>query len=166
MTPQDERLGQVTEVPEGVRLQFRRSWPDPIEDVWAALTESDRTVRWIGSYDGERRVGGTGTFTMTHEEQAAGEPVAIVECVPPHRLVVEWQNEEAWRLQLDLTREGDRTVLLFTQLFARGTEVVDYALGWHWYLDMFSAEVSGSARPADWGTFLAATGPAYGRTAG
>jgi len=51
MTPQrtphdatpEERLGSVTEVPEGVQVQFRRSWPDPIQDVWAALTEPDRT---------------------------------------------------------------------------------------------------------------------------
>jgi uncharacterized protein YndB with AHSA1/START domain len=160
---QDERLGQVTEVPDGVRLQFRRSWPDPIEDVWAALTEPDRTARWIGTYEGERRIGATGTFTMTHEEQPVGEPVTIVECSPPHRLVVEWATEEGWRVQLDLTREGDQTVLLFTQVFAAGTEVVDYVLGWHWYLDKFDAEVSGRPQPGNWDTFLAETGPAYGR---
>jgi uncharacterized protein YndB with AHSA1/START domain len=161
--PQDERLGRVTEMPDGVRVQFRRSWPDPIEDVWAALTESDRTARWIGAYEGERRVGGSGTLTMTHEGQSDGQPMRIVECAPPGRLVVEWQTEEAWRVELDLTRDGDRTVLLFTQLFAPGTEAGDYVLGWHWYLDMFDAEVTGAAQPGDWDTFLAATGPAYGR---
>ena len=163
MTTQDERLGQVTEVPEGVRLQFRRSWPDPVEDVWAALTESDRMVRWIGTYEGERAVGGTGTFTMTHEEELVGEPMVIVECVPPHRLVVEWQTDTGWRVQLDLTREGDSTVLLFTQLFPTGTEVVDYVLGWHWYVDKLDAEVSGRPAPPHWDTFYAEVGPAYGR---
>ena len=165
MTTQDERLGSVDEVPEGVRLQFRRSWPDPVEDVWAALTEPGRTERWIGTFDGERRVGGTGTFTMTHEEEPVGEPMTITECVPPHRLVVEWATEEGWRVQLDLAREGDRTVLLFTQFFAAGTEVTDYVLGWHWYLDKFDAEVGGGPAPGSWDDFLAATGPAYGRTA-
>ena len=166
MTTPDERLGQVTELPEGVQLQFRRSWPDPVEDVWAALTEPDRMLRWIGTYEGERRVGGAGTFTMTHEEQLVGEPMRIVECAPPHRLVVEWDTEEGWRVELQLTREDDRTVLLFTQLFAPGTEVVDYVLGWHWYLDKLGAEVGGGAQPGDWDTFLAATGPTYGRSAG
>jgi uncharacterized protein YndB with AHSA1/START domain len=165
MTAPDERYGQVTEVPEGVRLQFRRSWPDPVEDVWAVLTEPDRTTRWIGSYEGERRVGGTGTFTMTHEEEVAGQPMRIAECDPPRRLVVEWATEEAWRVELDLTVADGRTVLLFTQMFAPGTEVVDYVLGWHWYLDKFEAEVAGRPQPGDWDTFLTATGPAYGRSA-
>ena len=88
MTTQDERLGEVTEVADGVQVRFRRSWPDPIEDVWSALTAPARTARWFGSYDGERRVGGAGTLTMTHEEGATGEPMRIVECDPPHRLVV------------------------------------------------------------------------------
>jgi len=163
--PQGERLGQVTDVPEGVQVQFRRSWPDPIEDVWAALTESDRTARWIGTYEGERRVGGSGTLTMTHEEQSAGEPMRIVECDPPHRLVVQWESEQAWRIQLDLAEEQGRTVLRFTQVFTAGTDAGDYVLGWHWYLDQFDAELTGSAPPGDWETFLAATGPAYGRSA-
>jgi uncharacterized protein YndB with AHSA1/START domain len=162
MTAPNERLGEVTELPEGVRLQFRRSWPDPVEDVWAALTDPDRTLRWIGSYEGERRVGGTGTFTMTHEEEVSGESMRIVECDEPRRLVVEWQNELGWRVELDLTEDDGRTVLLFTQLFPAGSSVTDYALGWHWYLDKFGAEVSGSTPPGSWDDFLAAIGPAYG----
>ncbi|GAA4728945.1 hypothetical protein GCM10023328_04310 [Modestobacter marinus] len=164
MTTPDERLGQVTELPEGVRLQFRRSWPDPIDDVWAALTEPDRMVRWIGTYAGERRPGGAGTFTMTHEETPVGEPMRIVECAAPRRLVVDWQTEEGWRVELDLTAEDGQTVLLFTQLFAPGTQVTDYVLGWHWYLDKLDAEVGGRPAPGDWDDFLATTGRAYGRT--
>jgi uncharacterized protein YndB with AHSA1/START domain len=164
--PQGERLGQVTEVPEGVQVQFRRSWPDPIEDVWAALTEPDRTARWIGVYEGERRVGGSGTLTMTHEEQSVGEPVRIAECDPPRRLVLQWESEQAWRIRLDLAEEQGRTVLLFTQVFPPGTDAGDYVLGWHWYLDQFGAELTGSAPPPAWDAFLAATGPAYGRSAG
>src|SRR4051794_41892394 len=84
MTTQDERLGEVAEVPAGVQVRFRRSWPDPIADVWAALTESDRTARWIGTYEGERRVGGAGTLTMTEEEGGpAGQPMRIGRGGPP-----------------------------------------------------------------------------------
>ena len=162
MTAPDERLGQVTEVPDGVQVRFRRSWPDPIGDVWAALTEPDRTARWFGRYEGERRVGGAGTLTMTHEEGAVGEPMRIVECEPPRRLVVQWESEQAWLIELDLTEEQDRTVLVFTQVFPAGTDAGDYVLGWHWYLDHLDAEVSGGPAPAGWDDFLAATGPAYG----
>jgi uncharacterized protein YndB with AHSA1/START domain len=162
----DTRRGVVTAEPDGrQRLEFRRSWPDPIEDVWSALTEPDRLARWIGVYEGERRVGGTGTFAMTHEEgESAGEPTTILECDPPRRLVIEWvQDTGAWRVDLDLWAEGGRTQLRFVQVFPSDADVTDFALGWHWYLEKLGAEVAGTPGPGDWDAFLAETGPAYGR---
>ncbi len=156
------RRGTVTRLQDGrQRLEFRREWPDPVDDVWAAITEPDRTVRWIGTYDGERAVGGTGTFTMTHEEQPTGEPMRIVECDPPRRLVLEWSGQENWRVDLDLSVEGGRTVLRFAQVFVTTEEVPDVATGWHWYLDKFEAELTERPQPGDWDTFLAEVGPAY-----
>ena len=161
----DTRRGVVITEDDGrQRLEFRRSWPDPIGDVWSALTEPDRLARWIGVYQGERRVGGTGTFAMTHEEgEHAGEPTTIVECDPPRRLVIEWvqQETENWSVALDLWTEEGRTVLSFVQMFPAGADVVDMAMGWHWYLDKFDAEVSGRAQPPEWDTFIARVGPAY-----
>jgi uncharacterized protein YndB with AHSA1/START domain len=163
----DTRRGVVTTEDDGrQRLEFRRSWPDPIEDVWSALTEPDRLARWIGVYEGERRVGGTGTFAMTQEEgEHAGEPTTILECDPPRRLVVEWvqQDADAWRVDLDLWVEDGRTVLRFVQLFPAAADVTDMAMGWHWYLDKLDAEVSGRPQPADWDSFIAEVGPVYGR---
>jgi uncharacterized protein YndB with AHSA1/START domain len=161
------RRGVVTREDDGrQRLEFRRSWPDPIEDVWSALTEPDRLARWIGTYEGERAVGGGGTFAMTHEEgEAAGEPTTIVECDPPRRLVIEWvqQDTDAWRIDLDLWVEDGRTHLRFTQVFPADADVVDVAMGWHWYLEKYGAEISGRPAPGDWESFLAEAGPAYGR---
>ena len=80
----DTRYGSVTEEPGGARrLEFRRTWADDGDDVWAALTGSDRTARWIGTYEGERRTGGTGSLTMTAEAGAPTERLTIVECTEP-----------------------------------------------------------------------------------
>ena len=160
------RRGVVTTEDDGrQRLEFRRSWPDPIEDVWSALTEPDRLARWIGRYEGERRAGGAGTFAMTHEAgEDAGSPTTIVECDPPRRLVIEWvqPDADAWRVDLDLWVEDGRTVLRFVQLFPAAADVTDMAMGWHWYLDKLDSEVSGRPQPtADWDTFTAEVGPAY-----
>jgi uncharacterized protein YndB with AHSA1/START domain len=160
------RRGLVTREPDGrQRLEFRRSWPDPVEDVWAALTEPERLVRWIGTFDGERGSGGSGTFTMTHEAEPAGEPMRIVECDPPRRLVVEWvqQDTDAWRVDLDLWDEEGRTHLRFVQVFGADADVTDFAMGWHWYLDKFDAVVTGKPGPGEWDAFSAEVGPAYGR---
>jgi uncharacterized protein YndB with AHSA1/START domain len=159
----DERTGEVDVLAAGVQRRFRRRWSRPVGDVWAALTEPDRLARWIGTYDGLREPGGAGTFTMTHEAEPGGEPMRVVACAAPVRLVVEWDTEGGWRVELDLDQDGADTELVFTQLFAPGTDVVDYALGWHWYLDKLDAEVTGAPTPPPWEEFLAATGPAYGR---
>ena len=161
---EDQRHGVITEQPDGARrLEFRRSWPDPIEDVWSALTDNERLARWIGTYDGARGAGAEGTFTMTHEAEPAREAVTIIECDPPRRLVLEWTAEEHWRVDLDLSVEDGRTVLVFTQVLATAEGVEDVATGWHWYLDKLDAVVTGRAQPADWDAFLAEVGPAYGR---
>ena len=157
----DGRTAEVQELAEGVQLRFRRAWEVPVADVWAALTEPDRLARWIGTYDGLREPGGSGTFTMTHEDEPAGEPMRVVACAAPVRLVVEWGS--GWRVDLDLAQDGEGSVLTFTQLFAPGTDVVDFALGWHWYLDKLDAEVTGGPPVGPWADFLAATGPAYER---
>ena len=155
------RLGVVTREADGRQLlEFVRSWPDPIEDVWSAVTDPERSARWIGSYDGERAPGGTGRFTMTFEEGSDGQPVRIAECEPPRRLVLEWIGE-GWRLELDLTREDERTLLRFRQRFAPDADVADYAVGWHWYLDKLSAELGDGSGPTDWDDFYARVGPAY-----
>jgi uncharacterized protein YndB with AHSA1/START domain len=161
----ETRRGTVTTEDDGrQRLEFRRSWPDPIDDVWSALTEPDRLARWIGVYEGERGAGGTGTFAMTHEGgDAAGEPATILECDPPRRLVIEFEQKDAenMRLDLDLWAEDGRTVLRFVQFFPAGAGVTDWALGWHWYLDKLGGEVDGSPVPTDWDAFVAEVGPAY-----
>jgi uncharacterized protein YndB with AHSA1/START domain len=162
------RRGVVTAEDDGrQRLEFRRSWPDPVEDVWSALTEPDRLARWIGTYDGERAPGGTGTFTMTHEDEPAGEAVRIAQCDPPRRLVVEWVGQDDWSVELDLWAEEGRTVLRFRQVFAADADVADFAAGWHWYLDKFAAEVGGRPVPRDWNDFAAeVAGPVYGMSTG
>ncbi len=165
--PPTGRRGVVTELPDGrLRLEFRRSWPDGPDDVWAAITEPGRLARWFGTYDGERAPGGHGTLTMTHEAEPVGEPVRIAECDPPRRLVVEWVDQADWRVELALAVESGRTTLHFVQVFSPGTDVTDFALGWHWYLDKLDAEAGGRPAPGDWDAFLAATGPEYGRAPG
>ena len=164
MDPADSRYGTVTQEPDGRwRLEFRRTWPDDADDVWAALTSDDRTARWIGTYAGERRSGATGSFTMGFEDGGPAEPITIAECAAPQRLVLEWPGAEGWRVELDLVAQRGGTTLIFVQRFADRAAVPDVAAGWHWYLDKLDAELGGAEPPGDWDAFLAEVGPRYGR---
>lgn len=80
--------GHVFRDADGVRLEFIRHYDAPIADVWAALTDSERTARWIGSWTGDP-ASGVVRFTMdSAEDGAPGGDVRIVECVAPERLVL------------------------------------------------------------------------------
>ena len=159
----DDRRGEIGTEPDGRRrLVFRRSWRAPAADVWSALTEPERSVRWVGRYDGEHGAGGEGSFTMTAEEGAPASRLRIVECEPPRRLVVQWLDEMGWRVALDLTEDGGTTTLVFTHVLDGDIGTADVASGWHWYLDRLDAEISGTEPPRDWDSFVAEVGPRYG----
>lgn len=172
MTDTHADLGRV--VPEGehegagVRLEFRRTYPDPVEEVWAAVTESDRTARWIGTWTGSPGTGSTVQFTMTGEDGAGPEPVQIVECEPPHRLVVDWSvpGQPRWRVEVTLgpndTAEGTGTSLLFVHRLATADEVTDVAAGWHYYLDRLAAALDDRPGP-EWDDVVADLTRLYAR---
>jgi uncharacterized protein YndB with AHSA1/START domain len=138
---------------EGRVVVLRREWPDPIDDVWSALTESERTARWIGTWN--TRTDTTVEFTMTGEVDAGGEvappvTVTIVECDPPRRLVLDIPEGDGppWRVAVSLTEEGGRTVLLFEQRVVGGVSPADVEAGWSWYLDRLGASLHGEPMPS------------------
>ncbi len=138
---------------EGRVVVLRREWPDPIDDVWSALTESARTARWIGTWN--TRTDTTIEFTMTGEVDAGGEvappvTVTIVECDPPRRLVLVIPEGDGppWRVAVSLTEEDARTVLLFEQRVVDGVSPADVEAGWSWYLDRLGASLHGEPMPS------------------
>jgi uncharacterized protein YndB with AHSA1/START domain len=80
MTEVTTPRGEVRPDPEGVRVEYRRTLPDQVGDVWAALTEPGRLADWIGTWtaDGEPGVGSTVQFVMLAEGEGEPEPVTIV----------------------------------------------------------------------------------------
>ena len=60
----EERHGET-------HLVFERTFRAPIEDVWAAVTESGRLSRWIGEGSGDPASGSV-TFRMTAEGDDVG----------------------------------------------------------------------------------------------
>lgn len=135
-------------------LEVRRRYPDPVEDVWAAFTESDRLARWFGSYTGTGRPGGTVELTVTGEVDAGGEvaaPVTVTvhECAAPHRLVVEIpEGDDSWRVTVELAAAGSGTDVVLRQQVRPGLDADDLDAGWSWYLDRLGAALRGTAMPA------------------
>ena len=147
--------------PDGTTtMVWRREYPDPVEDVWAAITESERLGRWIGTWTGEPRVGGTVAFTMTGEADAGGEvgdpvDVRILACDPPRHLVVEFPgygSGGSWHLDLTVQPADTGAVLVFAQRLPQGLRREDVDAGWRWYLDRLGASLHDSPMP-DWAAY-------------
>jgi uncharacterized protein YndB with AHSA1/START domain len=136
-------------------IVLHRGYATSPEDVWAAFTESDRLARWFGRYTGNGRPGGSVELTVTGELDAGGEiaepvTVAVHECAPPHRLVVEVPSNGtgSWWIAVDIAPDGDGAALTFTQRLVDGITAEEVTAGWRWYLDRLGAALEGGPKPA------------------
>lgn len=159
--------GQAHTEPDGrVRVVFDRTYDEPIEEVWAACTESARLARWFGSHEGATRVGDTGWLTLTAEEDATGDAwrFEVLECTPPRTLVIELPEQdggEPWVLRLSLGEGDGVTTLRFEQLLPSGTQPSSAMIGWHWYLDRLGSALAARAMP-DWNDYYPSLTAVYG----
>jgi len=85
-----------------VRVVLSRHYPSPPEDVWDAVTDPDRLVRWFVPITGDLRVGGS--FQL--EGNAGGE---ILECDRPRLLRLTFGGETSV-VELRFTADGAGTL--------------------------------------------------------
>jgi uncharacterized protein YndB with AHSA1/START domain len=144
-----------------MRLEFVRTYEDPIEDVWSAITESDRVGRWFGSWTGDPTTG-TVDFVMVENEGGESHPVHILTCEPPTALVVEMPTPEGvWHLSAALRAEAGVTTLVFTQRLAEPYDASSVGPGWHYYLDRLAAVVADAPVPEVWEEYYPALKDEY-----
>jgi len=134
-------------------LVMTRTFPSPIEDVWASITEPERTARWFASWTGEPGVGRTIRFRMTHEEGMPENDMTIDACEPPRHLAVSAVDDYGtWRLEATLVEEEGTTVLTFVHHLDDAADVGSIGPGWEYYLDMLVAAHAGDPLP-DFGDY-------------
>lgn len=154
-------LGQVLRDTDGMRLEFVRTYDDPVDDVWSALTDPDRVARWIGTWTGDPTTG-TVQLVMTEDENATPETVTIVACEPPTRLVLDVPTQDGtWRLSVSLRAQDRVTTLVFVQRLAEPYDASSVGPGWHYYLDRLGAVVAGTAVPDTWDDYYPSLADAY-----
>ncbi len=126
-------------------LVLTREFRAPVADVWAAITESDRLGRWIGTSTGDPASGSV-DFRMTFEGD--GSHVGRYEidvCEPPHRLVLRSSYDGSeWLLELDLAEADSVTTLTFAQVMTDPETAASVGPGWEFYLDRLVAAETGS----------------------
>jgi uncharacterized protein YndB with AHSA1/START domain len=140
--------GRLLRTADGRDLVLTRSFRAGIDDVWASITESERTARWFASWTGDAAPGRTIRYTMTFEDGSEPADMTIDACDPPHHLAVSTVDEYGtWRLEAHLTEADGVTELRFVQHLDAGTDVADVGPGWEYYLDNLVASRDGGTMP-------------------
>lgn len=144
-------------------LRFERRLPAPLDRVWRAVTDPDEMRSWFpAGVVGERRVGAPLSFPFEDAtvDTFDGEVTAWE---PPRLFAFRWNGEQ---LRLELTPDGDATVLVFTHVIDV-SEAARTAAGWDACLANLDAHLGGpTADPDLWRTsypgYLERMGPPLG----
>ena len=123
------------------------------ETVWQFLVDPEKAARWMGQAATlDPRPGGVYHVEVIPGHTASGE---FVELDPPRRLVQTWgwePGEDGPRsvppgsstIEIELTADGDGTLLRFTHSDLRDTAAADsHAHGWDHYLPRLAIAAAG-----------------------
>ncbi|SDI60001.1 SRPBCC family protein [Nonomuraea jiangxiensis] len=153
--------GELFRTDAGSDLVLTRSFRAPVEDVWASVTEPDRTARWFGPWEGDAAPGHMIKVRMLFEDQEPWIEMRVDACEPPRRLALSSTDEfGSWHVELLLSEAGGETLLRFVQHLDDEDQIGEVGPGWDYYLDMLVAARDGSPTP-DFDTYYPAMKPYY-----
>ncbi|ORA26020.1 SRPBCC family protein [Mycobacterium aquaticum] len=140
--------GRIQRSETGRDLILERRFNATVEDVWASITESDRTARWFGSWTGQAGVGNTITVRLGFEDEIPESEMTIVACDPPHHLALTAVDEYgSWHLEARIRADGAGAVLVFTHHLGETDDASQAGPGWEYYLDNLVAAETGAGAP-------------------
>ncbi|WP_430783634.1 SRPBCC family protein [Actinoplanes sp. G11-F43] len=144
-----EPNGRIVKTAVGYDLVLTRTFAASPDDVWGSVTESDRTARWFGGWEGDAGVGRTIKVQMAYEDGTPWMDLRIDACEPPTRLALTSEDEAgSWRTEILLVESGGGTELSFIHHLDSTGGIGEIGPGWEYYLDMLAASRDGSPRPA------------------
>ena len=128
-------------------VRFDRALAATPETVWNVLTDFTRLPQWYGNGALEKKVGGAVRLMGNHIRGT------VTQWQPPRKLAYSWNvfgsNDEASPypesyLTLELSPQVSGTMLTLTHLPVLEQFEKVNAMGWHTYLDMVKAAVTGA----------------------
>ena len=132
---------------DGLDLSLTRTFRAPVRDVWASVTEPDRTARWYGTWTGDAAPGRTIKVQMAYEDGQPWYDMRIDACEPPHRLALS-ASDGTFRVELRLSERDAVTELRFVHHLENTDAVGEYGPGWEYYLDQLVASRDGTGQPS------------------
>jgi uncharacterized protein YndB with AHSA1/START domain len=155
--PEGSRLlGSLRSVDGAGVVLIQDRYDTDIEDLWDAITDPDRLVRWYGRVEGDLRPGGQ---FRVHVEAADIESLGRVDaCEPPRRLRVSVrETDESYQsghgvpphdesIEVTLTEAGDQTDLTIEVHGMPLEKVAFYGVGWQMHAENLATYLTGRER--------------------
>jgi uncharacterized protein YndB with AHSA1/START domain len=137
-----------------VRIENR--YRTDVDDLWSALTDPDRLIRWYGQVEGDLRLGGEFRIYLESDDWKGTGRVEV--CEPPMLLrVTTRETDESWRkgrgaqpfdnaIEGTLTTDGDQTVLAIEVRGMPLDKIAFYGAGWQIHAENLAAYLAGRER--------------------
>ncbi|HEY2642940.1 MAG TPA: SRPBCC domain-containing protein [Galbitalea sp.] len=130
-----------------------------IEDLWSAITEPARLVRWLVTVDGDLGVGGEFSATFTSGWRGVGR---VDVCNAPHHLqVTTWSDDDAPGVIVATLVEEEAGTRLIIEESGLPLDVYFYhGSGWQTHIEDLAAYLAGR-ETSDWATRARELSDAY-----
>ena len=157
----DRALGSLQSADGAGVVRIENRFDTGIDELWAALTDTQRLARWYGEVEGELRVGG-GFRARLHASGWEGTG-RVEECEPPRRFLVvsraaDEPNEDS--TEVTLTGDGGQTMLVVEQRGLPLDLLWAYGVGLQIHVEDLAAHIAGRER-GETKTRFAELEPAY-----
>jgi uncharacterized protein YndB with AHSA1/START domain len=128
-----------------VRIEDR--FETDIDDLWSALTDPSRLVRWLGEVEGDLRLGGE--FRARFFASGWEGTGRVEACEPPRRLLVltrqpDKPDEQA--IEVTLAADGDQTILVWEERGMPLDQLAGYGAGIQVHVEDLAAHIAGQER--------------------
>jgi uncharacterized protein YndB with AHSA1/START domain len=142
-TEEKETNDTVAAIETIYRLDWERTYPQGLEQVWNAISCPDEITAWMKfPTQLEPRVGGVIHIDFSSQGSLEG---TVCNIEPPHLLIYTWGDSLVnWKLEADAT--GTR--LHFSHVGVRPELLSGLGAGWHAFLDQLEDHLAGSSRPS------------------
>ena len=131
-----------------VRMEDR--FDTDVDDLWSALTDPDRLVRWLGEVEGDLRLGGEFRARFFDGWEGTGR---VETCEPPQRLLLSMRDADPRPGQPDegvievaLAADGDHTILVWEERGMPLDHLAAYGAGIQVHVEDLAAHLAGRER--------------------
>ena len=146
--------GALTHAEAGVDVTLSHVYRTSAEDLWSAVTEPDRLVRWLGRVGGDLHEGGSYTVVFEEDDDSQRAAGVVRRCEPPRELLVTWTfpgEPDAGTVRLELEPVDGGTMLTLTHRGLAERLAAGYGAGWQAHLEGLESHVNGpEGAPLPW----------------